>query len=71
MVTKKTVKKPSTKQQKNYKKEVDDLIDLNKALTQEIDNLFKSGLPAAQIGKVLGDIISSFDKQTKDIELSL
>jgi len=38
-------------------------IDLSEALVSEVDNLMQSNLPPAQVGKVLGDIVSSFSNQ--------
>jgi len=55
----------------NYKDTCESLIELNEALVKEIDNLMQSNITAAQIGKILGDIISSFNKQTANIKEQL
>lgn len=55
----------------NYKDTCTSLIELNEALVKEIDNLMQSNITAAQIGKILGDIISSFNKHTADIKEQL
>lgn len=46
-------------------------IDLSQALVSEIDNLMQSNLPPAQIGKVLGDIVSSFSNQVNVLKQQL
>lgn len=52
----------------DHKSIATELVELNKALVKEIDNLFRAGLPAAQVGKILGDVISSFSKHTDEIK---
>lgn len=46
-------------------------IDLSQALVSEIDNLMQSNLPPAQVGKVLGDIVSSFSNQVNVLKQQL
>lgn len=41
-------------------------LDLCDALVREVDNLMGSKLPPAQIGKVLGDIMSGFSDRVED-----
>ena len=69
---KETVKKPVKSSPKaktpDYKQISTDLVDLNQALVKEIDNLMRSNITAAQIGKILGDIISSFSKETTKVK---
>jgi Tfp pilus assembly protein PilN len=61
MSTKTTKKKTVSK--KTSESELTDLISLCDALVAEIDNLMSSNLQPAQVGKVLGDVITSFSKQ--------
>lgn len=46
-------------------------IELSEALVNEVDNLMQSNLPPAQVGKVLGDIVSSFSNQVKILKQQL
>lgn len=76
MATTKTTKKPVkktkvTKENTASESEVDlfdESIDLSESLVKEIDNLMKSSLAAAQIGKVLGDIVSSFSDRVQELK---
>lgn len=69
--TKKTTEKTPAEPKPDYKQISNDLIDLNQALVKEIDNLMRSNITAAQIGKILGDIISSFSKETDRVKDTL
>lgn len=60
--TKKNIKKLAA-DEPDYKSQLADAVDMGQALVREIDNLMSSNLPPAQIGKVLGDIVSGFSKQ--------
>lgn len=62
-VTKKTVKKDQPKQDL-----LQESIELSEALVKEIDNLMSSKLPTSQVGKVLGDIVSSFSQQVQELK---
>lgn len=55
----------------DYKDICNSVIELNEAFIKEVDNLMKSNITAAQIGKILGDIVSSFDRQTADVKKQL
>lgn len=68
---KKTVKSSPKVKTPDYKQISTDLVDLNQALVKEIDNLMRSNITAAQIGKILGDIISSFSKETTKVKETL
>ena len=46
-------------------------IDLSESLVNEIDNLMQSNLQPAQVGKVLGDIVSSFSNQISTLKKQL
>lgn len=46
-------------------------VDLSESLVNEIDNLMQSNLPPAQVGKVLGDIVSSFSNQISVLKKQL
>ena len=62
--TKTSTKKTATAEAKEVENvKVNELIDLSEALVREVDNLMTSKLPPAQVGKVLGDIMSGFSEQ--------
>jgi len=63
MATKTTKKKTVSKE--TPESGLTDLVSLCDALVAEIDNLMSSNLQPAQVGKVLGDIITSFSKQVE------
>ena len=70
MTSRKTVKKPAgskTKKTVDYKPALLESLDLSRALVNEIDNLMGSNLPPAQVGKVLGDIVSGFSKKVEEL----
>ena len=52
----------------DYKAHLTTSLELSRSLIAEIDNLMGSNLPPAQVGKVLGDIISGFGKQLDPLE---
>lgn len=60
--SKKTVSKQSSTDSK-YKTQLIEAVDMSRALVREIDNLMSSNLPPAQVGKVLGDVVTGFSKQ--------
>tara|TARA_R110002167_G_scaffold245552_2_gene450998 strand:+ start:1010 stop:1237 length:228 start_codon:yes stop_codon:yes gene_type:complete len=72
MTVKKTTKTKSVSNtkpaEKNYKLELDELIELNEAVVREIDNIMISKLPSSQIGKVLADVVTGFSKQVSQIK---
>ena len=67
MTVKKTTKTKSVTKskavEKNYKQDLEELIELNEAVVREIDNIMISKLPSSQIGKVLADVITGFSQQ--------
>lgn len=63
MATKTTKKKTVSKN--TSEPGLPDLVSLCDALVAEIDNLMSSNLQPAQVGKVLGDIVTSFSKQVE------
>jgi len=67
MATKKTAKK-ETKQESSESILLQESIELSEAVVKEIDNLMSSKLPTSQVGKVLGDIVSSFSQQVKELK---
>jgi hypothetical protein len=67
MATKKTTKKAS-EQKLPENNLLQESIELSEALVNEIDNLMSSKLPNSQVGKVLGDIVSSFSQQVQEIK---
>ena len=46
----------------------DQSIELSEALIREIDNVMKSKISPAQVGKVLGDIVSGFANQVNSLK---
>lgn len=67
MATKKTTKKTVKKDQPEQDL-FSESIELSEAVIKEIDNLMGSKLPTAQVGKVLGDIVSSFSQQIQELK---
>lgn len=67
MATKKTAKK-ETKQESSESILLQESIELSEAVVKEIDNLMSSKLPTSQVGKVLGDIVSSFSQQVQELK---
>jgi len=67
MATKKTAKK-ETIQESSESILLQESIELSEAVVKEIDNLMSSKLPTSQVGKVLGDIVSSFSQQVKELK---
>lgn len=67
MATKKTTKK-TAKEKQPEQDLLNKSIELSEALIKEIDNLMGSKLPTAQVGKVLGDIVSSFSQQVQELK---
>jgi hypothetical protein len=65
--TKTTKKSTTSNKSPDYKNAFNEIQDLSLSLVREIDNLMGSKLPAGQVGKVLGDIVSGF--QSKIIEI--
>jgi len=67
MATKKTTKKqPEQESSENIL--LQESIELSEAVVKEIDNLMRSKLPTSQVGKVLGDIVSSFSQQVQELK---
>jgi hypothetical protein len=67
MATKKTTKKqPEQEPSENIL--LQESIELSEAVVKEIDNLMSSKLPTSQVGKVLGDIVSSFSQQVQELK---
>ncbi len=66
MTAKKTSKK--TESVDTFKPLLIETVNLSQALVREVDNLMTSKLPPAQIGKVLGDIMSGFSDQIEKVE---
>ena len=67
--TKKTVSKKTTnKKEKCEPCLFEESIELSEAVIKEIDNVMSSSLPSAQVGKILGDIISSFSTQIEELK---
>jgi hypothetical protein len=67
MTTKKVTKKAAKKDQPEQNL-LQESIELSEALVKEIDNLMSSKLPTPQVGKVLGDIVSSFSQQVQELK---
>jgi len=67
MATKKTAKK-ETIQESSESILLQESIELSESLVREIDNLMSSKLPTSQVGKVLGDIVSSFSQQVQELK---
>ena len=59
---------PEASSDPDYKAHLTTSLELSRSLIAEIDNLMGSNLPPAQVGKVLGDIISGFGKQLDPLE---
>ena len=73
MATTKTTKKTVSKKTTNKKEKCEpclfeESIELSEAVIKEIDNVMSSSLPSAQVGKILGDIISSFSTQIEELK---
>ena len=68
---------PTTKKAKttktsapDYKIILEEVLDLSSALVREIDNIMESQLPPAQVGKVLGDVVSGFQQRLEEYKVS-
>lgn len=67
MANKKTTKK-TVKEDQPEQNLFSESIELSEAVIKEIDNLMSSKLPPGQVGKVLGDIVSSFSRQLQELK---
>jgi hypothetical protein len=65
--SKKTVSKQDSTGSE-YKTQLIEAVDMSRALVREIDNLMSSNLPPAQVGKVLGDVVTGFSKQIEALD---
>jgi len=52
----------------DYKKGLDDSVDMAEALIREIDNIMSSNMPVQATGKVLGEVLSGFSEQVAVIK---
>ena len=69
VASKKTTKVVKTKKvEESSNSLLSESIELSEAVVKEIDNLMKSKLQPGQVGKILGDIISSFSKQVQELK---
>lgn len=70
MVTKTKAKTKDTSNKKtttpDYKIILTEVIDLSQALVREVDNIMESQLPPAQVGKILGDIITGYQQRLEE-----
>ena len=51
----------------NYKSGLDDALDCGEALVREVDNIMSSNLPVQSTGKILGEVMSGFQKELEKI----
>ena len=50
-----------------YKTGLDDALDCGEALVREVDNIMSSNLPVNSTGKILGEVMSGFQKELEKI----
>ena len=66
----KKTEKPETEETPtvDYKKGLEDSVDMAEALVREIDNIMSSNMPVQATGKVLGEVLSGFAEQVATIK---
>jgi hypothetical protein len=52
----------------DYKKGLDESLEMSEALVREIDNIMSSNMPVQATGKVLGEVLSGFSNQVSTIK---